>query len=72
MKSSPSNCIYNSTCLYKEKECKEDSSSNVRGGTFCSALIKIQNNEILIGDMDCMFDQETTKPCKNQSRCQRN
>ncbi|CAF1047538.1 unnamed protein product [Adineta ricciae] len=70
MKSSPSNCIYNSTCLYKEKECKEDGSSNVRGGTFCSTLIKIQNNEILIGDMDCMFDQETTKPCKNQSRCQ--
>ncbi|UJR34390.1 hypothetical protein I4U23_021798 [Adineta vaga] len=69
MISSPSNCLYNSTCIYKEKECKGNSLTNIRGGIYCSTLIKMKSNEIYIGNMDCMYDQETTKSCKNQSQC---
>ncbi len=65
----PANCVYNSTCSFKSKECDSNLSTNIRGGIYCSTLIQIVNEEILIGNMDCMYDQETTKKCKNQSEC---
>jgi hypothetical protein len=70
--SSPSNCEYNSTCNYSTKEC--DSSrferTNIRGGIYCITLIqKSLDNNIQIGNMDCMYDQETSKTCRNQSEC---
>ncbi|CAF1162366.1 unnamed protein product [Adineta steineri] len=66
---SPANCIYNSTCVYETKECHKNSLSNIRGGVYCSTLIKIVNDEIYIGNMDCMYDQEINKRCKNQTHC---
>lgn len=64
----PSNCIYNSTCNYNTTECSI--SSSIRGGTYCTTIIKKIDDKIQIGKMDCMYDQETTKKCKNQTECQ--
>ncbi len=63
----PSNCIYNSTCQYNIIECKSE--SNIRGGRYCTTLIQKKDQEILIGTMDCTYDQETIKTCKNQTEC---
>jgi len=66
----PPNCLYNSTCNYKTKECEITSStSNNRGGIYCTTIIKKEGDDLFIGTMDCMYDQETTKTCKNQSEC---
>ena len=71
---SPPDCLFNSTCQYGTKECNSSSSSssssstNVRGGNYCVTVIK-SDKEIVIGNMDCMYDQETSKVCRNQSEC---
>jgi len=66
---SPANCIYNSTCIYNTIECSSSSlSSTIRGGTYCTTIIK-RSDEISVGKMDCMYDQETSKTCKNQTEC---
>ncbi|CAM4914168.1 unnamed protein product [Rotaria socialis] len=66
----PSNCLHNSTCKYDTKECPlSEISSNIRGGVYCLTIVNNDPNELIIGKMDCMYDQETSKTCKNQSQC---
>ncbi len=66
---SPPNCIYNSTCVYNITQCSISSApSTERGGTYCATVIT-KTDEIVVGKMDCMYDQETTKKCKNQTEC---
>ncbi|CAF1217998.1 unnamed protein product [Rotaria magnacalcarata] len=66
----PSNCLYSSTCKYDTKECPlSEISSNIRGGVYCLTIVNNDPNELIIGKMDCMYDQETSKTCKNQSQC---
>lgn len=66
----PPNCIYNSTCIYRDKICENLSkTSDNRGGIYCTTLIKKEGDSLIIGTMDCMYDQETTKTCKNQHQC---
>jgi hypothetical protein len=36
---------------------------------FCTTIMKTLN-DTLIGTMDCMYDQEASKTCRNQSDCQ--
>jgi hypothetical protein len=36
---------------------------------YCTTIIKKEADSILVGSMDCMFDQEISKTCKNQSEC---
>ncbi|CAF1391737.1 unnamed protein product [Rotaria sordida] len=68
---SPSNCHHNLTCTYGIKECHSpEFSSNSRGGMYCTTILDTNNNnEIIVGKMDCMYDQETGKICKNQTQC---
>ena len=68
MSSSPSDCQYNSTCSFVKTTCDSSRVSNVRGGMYCSTLIK-DLDKLIIGSMDCMYDQEVKKNCKNQSEC---
>ncbi|CAF3078188.1 unnamed protein product [Rotaria sp. Silwood2] len=65
----PSNCHYNSTCKYDIKEChSSELSSNIRGGVYCTTIVNTED-DIKVGKMDCMYDQETSKTCKNQTKC---
>ncbi|CAF1528501.1 unnamed protein product [Rotaria sp. Silwood1] len=65
----PPNCHYNSTCKYDIKECQSsEMSSNIRGGVYCTTIVN-NINDIIVGKMDCMYDQETSKTCKNQTKC---
>ena len=67
---SPGNCLHNSTCEYKTKECeKKSGTSTNRGGIYCTTIVKKEGDDLIIGTMDCMYDQETTKICKNRSEC---
>ena len=68
--SSPPDCLFNSTCNYRNVICGNSSrTSDNRGGMYCTTLLKKEGDSILIGTMDCMYDQETTKTCKNQNQC---
>lgn len=60
-------CRWNSTCQYEIEVCNEKSSTNL-GGFYCVTLIN-SLNDVTIEQMGCMYDQETTKQCQNQSRC---
>ncbi|CAF4737740.1 unnamed protein product, partial [Rotaria magnacalcarata] len=67
---SPSNCLYSSACTYHTQECpSSEGSSNIRGGVYCLTIVNNDPNELIIGEMGCMYDQETSKTCKNQSQC---
>jgi len=69
-KSSQIDCVWNSTCRIETEECHRNEQKS-RGGIFCSALIQIDSNEFIhLKHFGCMFDQEATKTCFNQSKCQ--
>ena len=63
----PLKCRWNSSCEHGIEICNQRL-SDIRGGIYCSTLI-YDLNEILIENMGCMYDQETTKTCQNQSQC---
>lgn len=70
-KISRNECRWNGTCVYEREICNR-SISNLFGGIYCSALIEISNenfDEIQIKSFGCMYDQEATKSCTNQSKC---
>ena len=65
----PANCLYNSTCQFSSRVCNHSSSTSLlRGGTYCATVIE-KGDQNKIAQMDCMYDQEISKSCKNQSTC---
>ena len=65
----PESCQYNVSCSCSKEECDPSKASNNRGGIYCATVIK-DLDELIIGNMGCMYDQEITKSCKNQTQCQ--
>ena len=64
----PPRCHFHSTCEYGVERCAKSSETSVRGGVYCTTLVN-SLEEMLIENMGCMYDQETSKSCLNQSEC---